>query len=210
MCCWDEGHVKLADFGLSKRLANRKARTFTFCGTDCYISPEMIHGDWGHGLPVDFWQLGCFLFELVNGKPAFNCGRNNSEATHDKIMRLDYQFEVEVSAACTSLVSSLLKKDFWERLVGNTKDLQSHSFFSTLDWEKLEQQRVDPPVAPTKTKHEPHQGLPLRLGQGPTKTNLGASSFVGFNYMSRTMYATTMKELEATTVPLEKSCFSLF
>jgi len=206
-----EGHVKLADFGLSKRLANRKARTFTFCGTDCYISPEMINGDWGHGLPVDFWQLGCLLFELVNGKPAFNCGRNRSEATHDKIMRLDYQFEDTVSADCSSLVSSLLKKDFWERLgVSNAQDLRSHSFFSTLDWEKLEQQRVEPPVVPKETKQAPHQGLPLKLGQGRTKTNLSATSFDGFEYVSGTMYVTTTNVLDASPVSPEKSCFSLF
>jgi len=211
-----EGHVKLADFGLSKRLSNPKARTFTFCGTDCYISPEMINGDWGHGLPVDFWQLGCLMFELVNGKPAFNCGRNHSQATHDKIMKLDYQFEIPVSDACKSLASGLLKKDFWERLgVEGVCELKSHAFFSGMNWEAMEQQLIDPPLRPVQEKFE-HAVPPLRFSQGTNKSSVNASDLVGFEFTSPALYAATAKVpgiFETTTEKnhsREKLCFSLF
>ena len=42
------GHVKLVDFGLSKRVVDR---TYTFCGTPEYMSPEVIQ-NLGHGKAV--------------------------------------------------------------------------------------------------------------------------------------------------------------
>jgi len=38
-----DGHVKLADFGLSKQIKNH--RTNSFCGSPEYMSPEMLKGD---------------------------------------------------------------------------------------------------------------------------------------------------------------------
>jgi serine/threonine protein kinase len=53
--------------GLSKRL-RRGDRTFTICGTRAYLAPEMINtvGKKGYTASVDFWQLGCFVYELVS------------------------------------------------------------------------------------------------------------------------------------------------
>jgi serine/threonine protein kinase len=208
-----EGHVKVADFGLSKRLTSKKARTFTFCGTDCYISPEMINGDWGHGIPVDFWQLGCLLFELVNGQPAFNCGKNRSQATHDKIMNLDYKFEDGVSEACKSLASGLLKKDFWDRLgvvEGGVEELKGHPFFANLEWEALEQQRVDPPVVPEE-KDFGNTSYPPKFCQGTAKFKVHVSEMRGFEYMKPAACTLFHENIYETIDPApEKSCLFHF
>lgn len=60
-----KGHLCLADMGLSKILGTGPGslRTSTVCGTRAYLAPEMIvHKP--YGLSVDFWQFGCFVFEL--------------------------------------------------------------------------------------------------------------------------------------------------
>ncbi len=206
-----EGHVKLADFGLSKQLPNKKARTYTFCGTDCYISPEMIHGDWGHGLAVDFWQLGCLLFELVSGQPAFHCGKNRTQATHDKIMNLDYQFEDSVSSTCKSVASGLLKKNGWERLgvaEGGIEELKSHAFFAQLDWGALEQQRVDPPPLIPVERSVGSTEQPPKLCQGTVKFKVDTTEMRGFEYMKPAAFMLFQEGGTSGTIDQapEKSC----
>ena len=43
----DEGHVRLTDFGLSKRYVDGH-QAQTFCGTPEYLAPEVVMGV-GHG-----------------------------------------------------------------------------------------------------------------------------------------------------------------
>ena len=38
-----EGHVKLADFGLSKDNIGKNDLTKSFCGSPAYLSPEMLN-----------------------------------------------------------------------------------------------------------------------------------------------------------------------
>jgi len=39
-----DGHIKLADFGLSKNLQSVNDFTNSFCGSPEYMSPEMLTG----------------------------------------------------------------------------------------------------------------------------------------------------------------------
>ena len=66
-----DGHVKLVDFGLAKRIL---ARSYTFCGSPRYCAPEMVTGK-GHNKAVDWWALGVVLFETLFAMSPFddNC-----------------------------------------------------------------------------------------------------------------------------------------
>jgi serum/glucocorticoid-regulated kinase 2 len=65
-----DGHIVLTDFGLSKKDMKRKSRTYSFCGSPEYISPEMLRNE-GHGMSVDFYSLGVLLYEMLTGLPPF-------------------------------------------------------------------------------------------------------------------------------------------
>jgi len=67
-----DGHVRLTDFGLSKEHMNKEARTYSFCGSPEYMSPEMLAGQ-GHTRAVDFYSLGALLYEMLTGLPPFYC-----------------------------------------------------------------------------------------------------------------------------------------
>ncbi|KAK3523995.1 hypothetical protein QTP70_017508, partial [Hemibagrus guttatus] len=62
----DQGHLRLADFGLSRRL-EYGGRAFTICGTIQYMAPEVLSGGpYSHA--ADWWSLGILLFALATGK----------------------------------------------------------------------------------------------------------------------------------------------
>ena len=81
-----DGHIKLADFGLSKELEadlfeaedRRKTRTFSVCGTEQYMPPEIVN-EKGHNEMADWWSLGITLFELATGQPPFSAGDGSEQ-----------------------------------------------------------------------------------------------------------------------------------
>jgi serine/threonine protein kinase len=58
--------VKLSDFGL----ATTKKRTSSICGSDFYISPEIIKQE-EYGREVDMWAVGVITFVLLSGSLPF-------------------------------------------------------------------------------------------------------------------------------------------
>lgn len=59
------GRLKITDFGFA-RIAARNAeesKRLTFCGTDAYMSPEILLGD-EFGLPTDIFSFGIILCEI--------------------------------------------------------------------------------------------------------------------------------------------------
>lgn len=54
------------DFGFAKELS-RGEKTYSFCGTPEYMSPEIIQNQ-GHDFAADFWSLGVLVYELLVGR----------------------------------------------------------------------------------------------------------------------------------------------
>ena len=70
-----DGHLKIADFGLSKIIPKGK-RSFSFCGSPEYMCPEILKGA-GHDKRADIYCIGALLYELVVGfPPHFNTDHN--------------------------------------------------------------------------------------------------------------------------------------
>ena len=65
-----DNHLKIGDFGLSKRHKNTMSMANTLVGTTIYIAPE-IYGGVPYNEKADVWSLGCIFYELGSLKPAF-------------------------------------------------------------------------------------------------------------------------------------------
>lgn len=71
------GHVRLADFGLAKRMASRSPdslQRFFMTNRVCtiwYRAPELLLGSIKYGPEVDIWSAGCVMAELLIGRPLF-------------------------------------------------------------------------------------------------------------------------------------------
>ncbi|CAL1352867.1 unnamed protein product [Linum trigynum] len=68
----NNNEVKIADFGVSKRLPTRLARCDSYVGTAAYLSPERFdmaaHGSTYDGFAADVWSLGLVFLELYLGR----------------------------------------------------------------------------------------------------------------------------------------------
>jgi serine/threonine protein kinase len=69
-------NLKVGDFGVSKLLENNDQSFKTQTGTPYYIAPEM-YKDTKYTHKVDFWSLGCVLYELCALERPFVPKNNN-------------------------------------------------------------------------------------------------------------------------------------
>lgn len=115
------GVIKLADFGLAKKLPSSNNYLNTPCGTAGYTAPEIINVN-EEGSPtnlnemnfynksVDIWSLGCFLYTILCGFPPFY--DDNTNNLSNKIINGDYKFLNpwwdEVSEEAKDLISRML------------------------------------------------------------------------------------------------------
>ena len=60
------GIVKIIDFGFTTCIPNEK-RVKLFCGTPCYMAPEIVTKQEYCGPPVDIWASGILLYVLLCG-----------------------------------------------------------------------------------------------------------------------------------------------
>ncbi|CAD7962653.1 unnamed protein product [Amoebophrya sp. A25] len=157
------GHIKLIDFGLAKVLdkaADYKTRTC--CGTLCYQAPEVILNK-EYSLPVDWWGVGAFIFEMLSGKPPF--GNDTTFNIQQRILSTSIMWPkckecpLARSKQLISLISQFLTQKSDKRLgcdrtrAGALK-IEKHPFFQTVHFESIRKRAVKPPYRPQLSSAE--------------------------------------------------------
>ncbi|KDO30139.1 CAMK/CAMKL/MARK protein kinase [Saprolegnia parasitica CBS 223.65] len=114
------GLVKLVDFGFS---ALQTAKPFqTFCGTPCYMAPEIVLRKSYWGPPVDVWSLGILLYAMLAGFFPFRARNYND--LYRKILRGVYEMPSMLSADAQELLRGMLDADPTKRLT--IMDVRAH------------------------------------------------------------------------------------
>lgn len=133
------GHIRLADFGLSKVLRRRRdgqlMRTHSCLGTAEYIAPELAWGE-SYDTSADLWSLGITLYEILTGAtpfPSRNLGKAVQQIKHSPI-----HYNLDVSPSAVDFLRGLLQRDASQRLGGGNEGfaaIKNHAWFVGVDWD---------------------------------------------------------------------------
>jgi len=137
-----EGYVKITDFGFAKPLTQR---TYTFCGTPDYLSPEIVLNQ-GHGFPTDWWTLGVLMYEMLTGNTPFY--DESTHAMYEKIVSGIFPFPPYVSQNARDIVNKFLVRKTTKRLgmlAGGVRLIKEHAFFDGFDWDALYHREIKAP-----------------------------------------------------------------
>ena len=184
------GYLSIGDFGFAAPFS--ECRKKGPCGTLIYQAPELLNKQ-PHGAPVDWWALGCLLFEMVTSASPFAC--DDDDATEAAILghvagaSLVAAAERRTAAAAdaasdaaapvtspyapsaqlTALCHGLLEPDQSRRLghaeMGGVTSIKSHGWFDGFDWEACGAMTAPAPHTPPPLDPNDVDGSLLELSR---------------------------------------------
>lgn len=196
------GHLVLTDFGLSKAIEEGESEVEcrSIIGTPEYMAPEILKGE-TYDYPVDWWLLGCVIYDMMMGKPPFT-GKSH-KVIQDKIIKSKPHYPMYFSQDAKDILGKLLQKNPAKRIAVDSswETFKEHRFFRKLDWEALIDQLATPPIIPVITDPALAENFSeefttmkisnydLGPGQMASDTILGTPRmFKGFSYTASNSY----------------------
>lgn len=171
-------------------------------GSPDYMAPEVLKGD-EYDFTVDYWSLGCMLFEALAGYPPF------AGATVDETWQNLKHWKAVLKKPAYDDPNYYLSKRTWDlvtRLVAAKQqrfrgfaEIKAHQYFAEVDWSRLREQRApfvpeldsetdagyfddfgsEADMAKYKEVHEKQQALE---GLADRDEKMGKALFVGFTF----------------------------
>ncbi|KAL0946827.1 hypothetical protein HGRIS_012996 [Hohenbuehelia grisea] len=174
------GYLVVIDFGTSIVPKGTSETDWMLIGTSSYMAPEMIDVMWcpnrWFGSTVDWWSVGCILFEMLTRKMAF-CSGGSEARTFTDICAAHYSFppHAPVGEDLRSLISDFLTLDPTKRLgKDGASSVMQHPCLASVDWDKIERREYLPPHTPA------HPRLP---GKWHSKPFLASSQAPGLKFL---------------------------
>jgi serine/threonine protein kinase len=151
----NEGIVKLADFGTSKKIAdvaNMSVGLKSLVGTPYMMAPEVIRQT-GHSLPADIWSLACVIWEMATTKHPFTQYTDRMVAMYNIAhAKAPPEPPDALSDTAKDFVRKCMQIEAHKR--ATTKDLLAHKFISTVE-------RKTNLASPSAVSGPPAGALPL-------------------------------------------------
>ena len=140
-----DGHIRVADFGLSK-IIHKNERSYSFCGSPEYLSPEMLRNGEGHDRRLDIYCLGVLLYEMLTGLPPFF--DDDHQQMFEKIMYADLILDQPfLCREVKDLLSGMLEKNPNDRYQ-SISEIMEHPWFNDVDWSQVVSKSMKPPLIP--------------------------------------------------------------
>ncbi|OLL24269.1 Serine/threonine-protein kinase sid2 [Neolecta irregularis DAH-3] len=134
---------------------------YSIVGSPDYMAPEVLRGR-EYDYSVDYWSIGCILFESLAGGPPFAGASVDETWANLKNWRRVFRrptlenAEVELTDNAWSMISWYFSRISEHNIncdcliasskerVKNMKELRHHPYFSSLDWEHLRTKEIPP------------------------------------------------------------------
>ncbi|PCH42244.1 kinase-like protein [Wolfiporia cocos MD-104 SS10] len=150
------GHVHITDFNVAIHYSERRLHT-SVAGSMAYMAPEVI-GQTGYTWCVDWWSLGVVVWELLFRKRPFD--GHTADKMKSAITKGPIRFPTRVDEYCSveaqDFLHGLLDRNYKTRLGcrkgRGVRDIRSHPWFASMDWESLENKEIQPPYVPDRDK----------------------------------------------------------
>jgi serine/threonine protein kinase len=163
----NDGYIKLADFGFAKVIPYATSegevitKTYTIVGSPEYMAPEMLN-NLGYDECVDYWSLGCLIFELVFANSLFAdpggypllTQENVRKSTKESICQSFPDAFKEEHAALYELTTSFLVPDPSGRACfKDMTAIRSSKVFTHEYWSDVEERKIKPFYIPSIEHH---------------------------------------------------------
>mmetsp|Transcript_13552 Transcript_13552/g.32822 ORF Transcript_13552/g.32822 Transcript_13552/m.32822 type:complete len:974 (+) Transcript_13552:235-3156(+) len=145
-----DGYAVIVDFGFSKIVSDK---TYTFCGTPLYLAPEIILSR-GHDRGVDYWALGCLVYEMLFGTTPFYARGIDQKGLFKRIVRGKWNIPKEhnrVNRSAIEFIWGVLQRRPAERLgclAGGYRDIKNHVWLQEVNFGKLIKKKIQAPWVP--------------------------------------------------------------
>ncbi|XP_040210306.1 protein kinase C delta type-like [Rana temporaria] len=186
-----EGHIKIADFGLSMAGVTESNRITGLVGTPSYIAPEVIYNQ-PYFTTVDYFSLGVIVYEMALGENPFCVGMTTVNDMMMAIINNDPHYPEDMDYFLSELITKLLCKDQEER-TRPVSDIKCHDYFQGIDWADLEEGKSPSPLQ-SATMNKKLIYRRMKMAELMTSVDLDPpiqaedqKNFDGFSYMSDSM-----------------------
>ena len=136
-----DGHIRIVDFGLAKKVQSLMELNYSFCGTYDLTAPE-VGDEKGYNCMVDYYNIGTLVYELVTREIPVFIGKTR-------------RFLPEGSRACMKLSDEL--KDFMKGLLNSNpqkrlgaknglNEVRAHPWLKSINFEEIRKKRGPSPL----------------------------------------------------------------
>ena len=134
------GHVRLADFGLSRKIDQQANIASTLVGSPAYMSPEILKRK-EVSKASDIFSLGVVMHQMITGALPF--GDLRIDKVFQCIKTGKFSWDNRIRTEDLALVKMMMKVDPESR--PSLQEIKQHQYFKGVNWETLLMKGYRPP-----------------------------------------------------------------
>uniref|UniRef100_A0A4X2KRB9 G protein-coupled receptor kinase n=1 Tax=Vombatus ursinus TaxID=29139 RepID=A0A4X2KRB9_VOMUR len=152
----DRGNCRLSDLGLAVQIKDGKPITQRVsAGTNGYMAPEILKEEESYSYPVDWFAVGCSIYEMVAGRTPFKDYKEkiSKEDLKQRTLKQEVKFQHPGFTEEAKDICRLFLAKKAEQRLGSGGEMRKvviwkHTFFRTINFPRLEAGLIEPPFTP--------------------------------------------------------------